>query len=790
MNEKSLRVLEYHKIIDRLTGEASSTLGKVMCEQLRPSNDHEEIAYAIQETSEAVEILLKFNAPPFGPILDLKNHVKIAEIGSFMSPVQLLQVSDTLRTARNMKSYVIKSVGESSTFPILKGHAEQITSLKNVEDAINTAIIGENQISDNASPGLRKIRREMENKHQSVKSKLEHLVRDQESKKYLQDSLVTIRQDRFVVPVKSEYKGMIKGLVHDQSSSGSTLYIEPFAVVELNNELRELKLKEQAEIERILTELTAFVGEYPEAIRANQETLQVLDFIFAKGKLALNMKAVEPEINKEGKVRIKNGRHPLLDRKTVVPSNFWIGEQFKTLLITGPNTGGKTVTLKTVGLLTLMMQSGLHVPADYGTKMAIFDGVYADIGDEQSIEQSLSTFSSHMTNIVEIMNHASKNSLVLFDELGAGTDPTEGAALAKAILDKLYKWHVTTIATTHYSELKEYALITEGVENASVEFDVNTLSPTYRLLIGVPGKSNAFEISRKLGLSGEIIDEAKKMIATEDIVFEEILANIEKSRKAADEERDLAIRLRLESEQLKKKLAEREDKLNAQKEKILDQAKEEARKVLKEAKEQADMLAKEIRQIGNDVKKGDSKRVEEMRRKIKTDLDALNALQTDEDDYVYSDMPKNLKIGESVKVISLNQIGTVSTLPDKNGDLTVQVGIMNLSLNLSQLKLAEAYSEKKPQKQVSKSAGMRMSAVRNEIDLRGLNVEEAIAELDKYLDEAYLSHHQSVRIIHGVGTGALKAGLQQFFRTHHHVKTFRQGAYGEGGMGVTVIELK
>ncbi len=790
MNEKSLRVLEYHKIIDKLTSEATSQLGKELCQQLTPSNDVDTIEFGIKETSEAVELLIKFSAPPFGPILDLKNHVKIAEIGSFMSPTQLLQVSDTLRTGRNIKNYLLKSIGDSTAFPMLKGFAEQITPLKNVEDPINTAIIGENQISDNASPTLRKIRREMENKHQSVKSKLEHLVRDQETKKFLQDSLVTIRQDRFVVPVKSEYKGMIKGLVHDQSSSGSTLYIEPFAVVELNNELRELKLKEQAEIEKILTELTAMVGDYTGGIRVNQEILQTLDFIFAKGKLALNMKAVEPEINKEGKVRLKNGRHPLLDARSVVPSNFWIGEHFKTLLITGPNTGGKTVTLKTVGLLTLMMQSGLHVPADYGTKMAIFDGIYADIGDEQSIEQSLSTFSSHMTNIVEIMNNASKNSLVLFDELGAGTDPTEGAALAKAILDKLYRWQVTTIATTHYSELKEYALITEGVENASVEFNVETLSPTYRLLIGVPGKSNAFEISRKLGLSGEIIDEAKKMIATEDIVFEEILANIEKSRKEADDDRDLAIRLRLDAEQLKKKLSEREDRLNAQKEKILDQAKEDARKVLKEAKEQADEIAKELRQIGNEMKKGDSKRVEEIRRKVKSDLDGLNALQTDEEDYVYSDIPKSLKLGDSVKVVSLNQVGSVTTVPDKNGDLTVQVGIMSLSINISQLKLAESYAEKKPSKQSNRSTGMRMTSVKSEVDLRGLNVEEAIVVLDKYLDEAYLSHHETVRIIHGVGTGALKAGLQQFFRSHNHIKTYRQGAYGEGGLGVTVVELK
>lgn len=790
MNEKSLRVLEYYKIIEKLEEQASSALGKAICRSLMPSTEQDEIQQNIAETSEAVELMMKYSNPPMGPIYDLSHAVKMSEIGGMMMPGQLLQVSDTLRTARTLKSYLLKSIDTSDGYPTLKSLATVIVPLKAVEDAINTAIIGENQISDNASPALRKIRRDIESKNASVKSKLEHLVRDQDSKKYLQDSLVTIRQDRFVVPVKSEYKGMVKGLVHDQSSSGSTLYIEPFAVVELNNEIRELKLKEQAEIERILLELTALVGQNPGAVRSNQDCLETLDFIFAKGKLALGMKAVEPEINKEGKIRLKNGRHPLLDPKKVVPSNFWIGEHFKTLLITGPNTGGKTVTLKTVGLLSLMMQSGLHVPADYGTKMAIFDGIYADIGDEQSIEQSLSTFSSHMTNIVEILNTASKNSLVLFDELGAGTDPTEGAALAKAILDKLYRWQVTTIATTHYSELKEYALVTEGVENASVEFDVNTLSPTYRLLIGVPGKSNAFEISRKLGLSAEIIDAAKEMIATEDIVFEDILANIERSRKAADDERDLALKLRLESEQIKKRLAEREDRLNVQKEKILDQAKEEAKKVLKEARDEADALAKEIRQIGNNVQKSDAKRVEAMRRQIKQKVDDLTQVEVDSDDYVYSELPAQLKIGDSVKVLSLGQIGTVASLPDKNGEVAVQVGIMKVNVSLGQLKLAEAYVEKKPKRAATKSGGLRMSSVKNEVDLRGLNVDEAMLILDKYLDDAYLAHHQSVRIIHGVGTGALKAGLQKFFKGHHHVKTFRPGGYGEGGLGVTVIELK
>lgn len=790
MNEKSLRVLEFGKIINKLVGEATSTLGKEKCAATMPTNNLEDIRYGLKETAEAVNLMLQFSNPPFGPIHDLKNHLKIAEIGSFMSPMQLLQVSDTLRTARNLKNHLVKSIGDSVDFEILKGMGDLITTAKPVEDAINTAIIGENQISDNASHELRKIRREIESKHAAVKHKLESLVRDQESKKYLQDSLITIRQDRFVVPVKSEYKSMVKGLIHDQSSSGSTLYIEPFAVVELNNELRELKLREQAEIEHILLELTHMVGQHTNALRGNQEELVGLDFIFAKGKLALLMKAVEPEINTEGKIRIKNGRHPLIDPKSVVPSQFWIGEHFKTLLITGPNTGGKTVTLKTVGLLTLMMQSGLHVPADYGTHMAVFDGIYADIGDEQSIEQSLSTFSSHMTNIVEILNHVSKNSLVLFDELGAGTDPTEGAALAKAILDKLYKWHVTTLATTHYSELKEYALVTEGVENACVEFNVETLSPTYKLLIGVPGKSNAFEISRKLGLSNEIIDEAKEMMATENIVFEDVLASIEKNRKQAESELDEAIRMRLDVETLKKRLSEKESKFAEQKDKILGQAREEAKKLLKQAKEDADAISRELRDIGVQNNKDNNKRVEELRRKIKNNLDDLaGGSDTSEEEFTYKSMPRNLKIGEYVKVINLDQIGSVVTLPDKNGDLSVQVGIMKINVNLKNLMLAEK-PEKEKSSNKQKSGGIRTQSISSEVDLRGMNVEEAIVVLDKYLDDAYLSHLQSVRVIHGLGTGALKQGLQSFFKGHHHVKSYRAGVYGEGGMGVTVCELK
>jgi DNA mismatch repair protein MutS2 len=790
MNARSLRVLELPKIIAQLSELVSCNLTKERVFALEPSGQFEEVRARQMETDEASGLIMRHSSPPFGPVHDLRSHAKIASIGSFLSPGQLLEVSDVLRTARNVRQFILKNAGEGSEMPILRGLAEQLTPVKELEDTINNAIIGENLVSDNASHELRKIRREIENKNQAIRNKLESIIRDSSNQKYLQDALVTIRQDRFVVPVKSEYKHMIKGLVHDQSGSGSTFYIEPFAVVELNNSLKELRLSEQEEIIRILTEITSEVAVVSDTLLSNQETLIQLDFIIAKGKLSHKMKGVGPELNREGKIRIKNGRHPLIDPQTVVPIHFWIGDSFKTLLITGPNTGGKTVTLKTVGLLTLMAQCGLHIPADYGSKIAVFDQVFADIGDEQSIEQSLSTFSSHMTNIVDILNHVDANSLVLFDELGAGTDPTEGAALAKAILTKLFDWKVTTLATTHYSELKEFALVTPGVENASVEFDVETLSPTYRLLIGVPGKSNAFEISRKLGLGKEIIDSAKTWIETNAIAFEDVLAKIEYNRKTSEAEREEAIRIRIEAEQLRKKLSEKEEKIAEQRDKVIRDAKDEARKMLKEAKDEADALARELRDISGSISKDQVRRVEELRRKLKSNLDDL---QTPILEDTYSaEPPKDLKLGDPVQIVHLNQKGHVLSLPDTHGELMVQVGIMKISVNVANLKKIEEKSSQshKPGKSSGRGFETKSMNARTEIDLRGLNVEEAMAELDKFLDDAALSNLKSVRIIHGIGTGALKAGLKPYFRNHPHVKTARDGVYGEGGMGVTVLEMK
>lgn len=796
MNAKSLRVLEYEKIKDMLRRETGSALGKSLVDELTPSGEMAEIRYMLGQTSEAVSLLMKHSHFPMGPIHDLTSHVRVAEIGSFLYPGQLLEVADSLRTARRMKNFLNKQRDEMEQgLPILGEYADHLTNLKPIEEEIDNAIAGENEVSDNASPQLRKIRRDIDNKNASIRKKLDAIIHAVQNQKYLQDAIVTIRQDRFVVPVKSEFKNMIKGLVHDQSSSGSTLYIEPMAVVELNNQLRELKLDEKKEIEKILTELTAMVGEFGEAIRTNQKYLALLDFVIAKSKLALRMKAAPPKLNDKGFLKIKNGRHPLLDAKSVVPSNVWIGKDFTSLLITGPNTGGKTVTLKTVGLLALMTQSGLHIPSDYGTEMPVFDSIYADIGDEQSIEQSLSTFSSHMTNIVDILDHVTEKSLVLFDELGAGTDPAEGAALAMAILTRLYERKIRTIATTHYSELKQFALVHEGMENASVEFDVETLSPTYRLLIGVPGKSNAFEISSKLGLSSEVIDAARALVKQDDIEFEEVLTTIEENRKTTESERDEAIRLRLEMERMKKKLDEKEERLADQRDKIIEQAKLEARAILKKAKDESEEVIKSLRGL-NKTDKDKNREIEKMRRQLRDNLSDVTSAMIAEPQEVYRKVPKDLKLGQSVKVVHLNQKGSVVTLPDKDGELTVQVGIMKMKVNIKNLMLVDESTGSEAPLAHRRARGAERkftSAARNistEIDLRGKTIEEAEFELDKYLDDACLANLESVRIIHGKGTGALRAGLKDFFKHHHHVKSFQEAPLNQGGSGVTIVELK
>ncbi len=792
MNSRTLRVLEYEKIRDMLLDKVESSLGRELAEKLEPSIDLGTIVEWQKETSEASSILIQRGNVSLGGIHDLSYHVRRAEIGSFLYPGQLLEVSDTLRAARKLKTMFKESKDGEGKYPIVEGYVSQISTMKTIEDRINECIISDEEISDHASPVLKSIRRQMESKQTAIRNKLNSIISSSQTQKYLQEAIVTQRQDRYVVPVKQEHRGSVPGLIHDQSSSGATLFVEPMVIVELNNELRELKIKEQLEIERILRELTALVGEKSTEIRRNQEVLKKLDFIFAKGRLSVKMRAVEPELNDRGYLRIKNGRHPLLDEKNVVPTNIWNGDEFSTLIITGPNTGGKTVTLKTVGLFTLMAQSGLNVPGDYGTQLAIFNQVFADIGDEQSIEQSLSTFSSHMTNIVEILGQVEGNSLILLDELGAGTDPTEGAALAIAILDHLYGLGVRSIATTHYTELKQYALTTKGVQNASVEFDVETLSPTYKLLIGVPGKSNAFEISKRLGLREFIIDKAKESISNEDIAFEDLLSTIEKDKQKAEQERESAIRLKLAIQQQKEEYDRKSEKLEEQREKMLRDAREEARKILREAKEDADQIIKELRTLSQEVEeKEKNRRIEEARKGLREKLGQMDeGLGLGMPLGVNTKPPKQLKPGDAVMILTLNQKGNVVTVPDVNGDLIVQVGIMKVNVNIENLRLDKEEKEKGKRTGTSKIMKSKAENIKSSIDLRGQLLEEALLDTDKYLDDAYLAGIQVVTIIHGKGTGVLKDGIKQLLRGHKHVKSSREGVHGEGGAGVTVVELR
>ena len=786
MNKKALRVLEYDKIKDRLKKKTSSSLGKALVDNLTPSTDFNEIKNWLAETTEMNSMILSAGNFPLGPYIDMKVYLKRAAIGSFLYPGELIEVSDTLRTARRVKHHIKKSNTPDIKYPLFSTYQEQLSQFKDIEDRINISIIGENELSDKASQALANIRRQVNSKNQAIRSKLNSIITSDTMQKFLQDSLVTIRDDRFVVPVRREHKNHLKGIIHDRSSSGNTLYIEPMAVVELNNDLKELRLKEKAEIEKILTEITADVFVVEEELKVNQEVLTLIDFAVAKGRLSVEMKGMAPALIDERRIRLRNARHPFIDPKDVVPSNVWLGKDFTTLLITGPNTGGKTVTLKTVGLLVLMTQSGLHIPVDHGTEMSVFSSVFADIGDEQSIEQSLSTFSSHMTNIVTILDEVDDDSLVLFDELGAGTDPTEGAALAMAILNELYHKGIRTLATTHYSELKHFAFTKPGIENACVEFDIETLSPTYRLLIGVPGKSNAFEISKKLGLKEDVINNARALVDSDNIEFEDILSSIENSRKAVETEHDEAIRLRLDVEKLKNRLKDKTDHIENRQDKLITKAKAEANAILKKAKQEADEIIKELRGLKTQSTKDQNKRIEEMRKKLKDNINntnsSLNQVEVGEDE-----LPKNLKVGEPVYVISLDQKGEVASAPDNKGDLTIRVGIMKMKVNIKQVRRTNA--EKKKSFASSKTFSSRSSSISTSIDLRGSNYEEAIYELDRYLDDVSLSGLDQVTIIHGVGTGVLKSKLKGYFSKHAHVDKFREGEYGEGGAGVTIVKV-
>jgi DNA mismatch repair protein MutS2 len=793
MNEKVLRVLEYDKIVEKLIERASSALGKGLAGDLRPYTDIDQVNNSQKETTDAVNCILRKGTPPLGGIHDIRNIIKRAEAGGMLNPGDLMKVGDVLRASRNLKGYLSRDkmeIDDTNTILLL---CSSLGVNKTLEERLEQAIESEDSLSDYASPQLASIRRNIRRTQDSIKDRLSSIIRSEQNKKYMQDAVVTLRGDRYVVPVKQEHRNQIPGLVHDMSSSGATLFIEPMAVVEANNEIKQLRNKEAQEIERILMELTGEVADIADLISENVVLLARIDFAFAKARLSLDLKGVEPVMNSLGRIIIKRGRHPLIDPKSVVPIDLDLGDTFSTLVITGPNTGGKTVTLKTAGLFVLMAQAGLHIPAAENSEISVFREVFADIGDEQSIEQSLSTFSSHMTNIVDILKKLDNDSLVLFDELGAGTDPTEGAALATAILDTLTERKIRTMATTHYSELKLYAMTTEGVQNACCEFDVETLRPTYRLLIGVPGRSNAFAISKRLGLTDEIIERARYFLKGEDIKFEELLSDIQKNRTEAEKERDLAERARNDIERIKAVSLEAKKKTENERETIMNQARQEARKILLDAKRESDEIMERLKELEKNHKQViQEHEMIAVKQSLRQKVDELEQqlAQTVLPRKGYAKPPKNLKPGDTVMILNLNKKGTVLDTPDKEGQVQIQAGIIKVKIHISQLRLLDEQQEVVSSIETSRATGIKTSNIRPEIDVRGENIEEATGKLDKYIDEAVIAGLHEVTIIHGKGTGALRKGIHDFLKPHAHVASFRLGKYGEGETGVTVVTLK
>lgn len=790
MNQKTLTKLEYHKIIAMLEEQASSFRGKQLCRRLKPMTDLERIDTAQEQTAAAFTRIVKKGRISFSDAFPVEESMKRLEIGAALGSGELLRICKVLKTTARAKAYGRHDT-QDDTADCLDAYFEQLEPLTLLNNEIERCIISEEEISDDASATLKHIRRSIHSINDKVHATLNTLVNGS-LRTYLQDPIITMRGDRYCIPVKAEYRGQVQGLIHDQSSTGSTLFIEPMAIVKLNNDLKELYAKEQEEIQVILARLSEDTAAYIEEIRTNYRSLTDLDFIFARGQLAYSMNGSRPVLNTEGRIRIRSGRHPLLDPRKVVPITVTLGEDFSLLIVTGPNTGGKTVSLKTVGLLTLMGQAGLHIPAADRSEIAIFRQIYADIGDEQSIEQSLSTFSSHMTNIVSFLKDVDQNSLVLFDELGAGTDPTEGAALAIAILSHLHTKGIRTMATTHYSELKVYALTTEGVENACCEFDVESLKPTYRLLIGIPGKSNAFAISSKLGLPDYIIKDAKTRLTEHDVSFEDLLGDLENSRRTIEKERDEIQNYKREVERLKTQTRQKQEKLEEQRERILREANEKANAILRDAKEMADETMKNFRKFG---KEGISaaemeKERERLRQKIK-ETSAKSTLTPQKPKKTYK--PSDFKLGESVKVLSMNLTGTISSLPDSRGNVTVQMGILRSQVNISDLEIIEEQNPYAPKNMRRTGGGkIKMSkslSVSPEINLLGKTVDEAVAELDKYLDDALLSHLNSVRVVHGKGTGALRKGIHEYLRRQKHVKSYHLAEFGEGDAGVTIVNL-
>ena len=791
MNKKTLAKLEYNKIIEQLIEHASSFSGKELCRRLKPMTDISAIRSAQDETAAAFTRIVKKGRPSFSGCNPVNDSIRRLEIGGVLGSGELLRICKLLETAGRARAYGRHDNADEME-DCLDGYFEQLNPVTILVNEIRRCVIDEDEISDDASPGLKHVRRAMNQINDKVHATLSNMVNGS-LRTYLQDPIITMRGDRYCIPVKAEYRSQVSGMIHDQSATGSTLFIEPMAVVKLNNDLKELYGQEQEEIQKVLARLSADTAEYTTEIHTCYTILRQLDFIFAKGALALDMNASQPIFNTEGRIHIREGRHPLLDKKNVVPITLTLGDTFDLLIVTGPNTGGKTVSLKTVGLFTLMGQAGLHIPALDRSELAVFHDVYADIGDEQSIEQSLSTFSSHMTNIVSFLKQVDEHSLVLFDELGAGTDPTEGAALATSILNHLHSRGIRTMATTHYSELKVYALSTPGVENASCEFDVETLRPTYRLLIGIPGKSNAFAIASRLGIPDYIIEDAKTHLTEQDESFEDILTNLETSRKTLDKERETIAAYKREIERLKMETSQKQEKLEAQRDRILREANEKAHAILEDAKETADETMRNFHKFGKaNISAAEMEKERERLRKKMAKTRSGMTPEPAKPKKQYK--PSDFKLGESVKVLSMNLTGSVVSLPDAKGNLDVQMGILRSKVNISDLEIIDEkpnYLQKTAKRTGKGKIKMNKSlTVATEINLLGKTVDEAVAELDKYLDDASLAHLSSVRIVHGKGTGALRQGIHKYLKRQKHVKSFRLGAFGEGDAGVTIAELR
>ena len=792
MNKRSLRVLEYYKIIDMLIPYAGSPMGQKLCKHLKPSNNLDEILRMQEETRDALSRIYKHGSVSFSGVTDIGMSLKRIEVGATLSPSELLDLARLLDNTLSVRQYGVSEDQEHEP-DCLDSKFLDLMPCEHLCREIRRCILSEDAIADDASSELKRIRRSKKQINDKIHTQLLKIVNSQDNQNILQESLVTMRNGRYCIPVKQEYKSSFPGMIHDQSSSGSTIFVEPMAVVNMNNELKELENEEQIEIDRILSGLTEQAGFELEAIRGNVLLLTELDFIFARAKFAKSYLGTEPIFNTRGYINIKQGRHPLLDKNTVVPIDISLGDNYNLLIVTGPNTGGKTVSLKTVGLFTLMGQSGLHIPAFEGSELNVFQDVFADIGDEQSIEQSLSTFSSHMSNIVYIVKHATKDTLILFDELGGGTDPVEGAALAISILSHLQGQGIRCMATTHYSELKTFALSTEGVENASCEFDVASLRPTYRLMIGIPGKSNAFAISKKLGLPDYIIENAKSQIDATSLDFESLISDLEKSKKTIEEEQAQIIAYKQEVEVLRNQLKQKQESIEQQKAKLLKDAREEALSIIEEAKEIADQSIRKYQKWERNPNKADNKSMEAERAKLRDKMkDIDNSMRKKQKNRRSSQKAEDFKIGDTVYIISMDSTGTVLSLPNSKKEIAVQVGILHMNLPITDCEITEAPSEEKPKGTKNKKHMNleRALSIKSEINVIGLTVDEAVSRIDKYLDDALLSNLNQVRIIHGKGTGALRKGIHDYLKRQKHVATYRNGEFGEGDMGVTIVDLQ